>query len=102
MDKRTQIMPIIIDDKNTIYANVSLMGGEENVGLKLLSLEKVLEPIKAFSKKLSEIFEYASPEKASIEFSIELTAKSGELAALLLDAESKGGIKINLEWKNPK
>ncbi|MFD7719384.1 CU044_2847 family protein [Streptomyces sp. NPDC059814] len=38
------------------------------------------------------------PDEVSVEFGIELTAKSGRIVGLLADGEAKGAIKVTLTW----
>ena len=38
------------------------------------------------------------PKKATVEFGVEVTVKSGKLTALIVEGEGKGNLKITLEW----
>ena len=97
MKSRQQVIPIKLNDKK-IFAEVSILGGEEDVASKLPSFETVTEAIEDISSHLSSVFDKVKPDKASVEFGIQLTLESGKLAALIVKGQGSSSMKVTLEW----
>lgn len=64
----------------------------------MISAEKTFGVIKSLSKDIKSKMEAAKPDRASIEFSLELEKKGGDILSKICNASGKGGVKIKLEW----
>ena len=77
----------------TASVNDTLRGGISN-----LDFDDVAKGVEGLCLSLGAVLKKVAPTKASIEFSVGITAKSGKLTALLLDGAAEGSIKVSLEW----
>ncbi|MFD7893468.1 CU044_2847 family protein [Streptomyces sp. NPDC059743] len=72
-------------------------GFAEQVQARVESLNGVVTSV---ARSLAGPLRAVRPDEVSIEFGIELTAKSGKVVGLLADGEAKGAIKVTLTWNN--
>jgi hypothetical protein len=61
-------------------------------------LAGLVETISGVTRTVHQAIDNAKPNKAKIEFGIELGLKAGQVLAILADANSKSTLKITLEW----
>ena len=71
---------------------------EKEVALRDYDFSSVLSTITSLSTSLLEAVKAAKPKKASLEFTLELSAEAGQLTALLVKGGGKGIVKVALEW----
>lgn len=75
-------------------------GGPRQVGVaQALSFDGVRDTIEAVASHVAQVWERVKPAEASVEFGLSLTAKSGKLTGLLVDAGGSGSLKVTLTWK---
>ncbi|MFH8519406.1 CU044_2847 family protein [Streptomyces gelaticus] len=67
----------------------------DRVQARVESLQGVVTSV---ARSLAEPLRAVRPDEVSVEFGIELTAKSGKVVGLLADGETKGSIKVTLTW----
>lgn len=67
----------------------------DRVQARVESLHSVVTSV---ARSLAVPLRAVRPDEVSVEFGIELTAKSGKVVGLLADGEAKGAIKITLTW----
>jgi hypothetical protein len=67
----------------------------DRVQARVESLQGVVTSV---ARSLAEPLRSVRPDEVSVEFGIELTAKSGKIVGLLADGEAKGSIKVTLTW----
>ncbi|WNI22485.1 CU044_2847 family protein [Streptomyces sp. ITFR-16] len=67
----------------------------DRVQARVESLQSVVTSV---ARSLAVPLRAVRPDEVSVEFGIELTAKSGKVVGLLADGEAKGAIKITLTW----
>lgn len=72
-------------------------GFAEQVQARVESLQSVVTSV---ARSLAGPLRAVRPDEVSVEFGIELTAKSGKIVGLLADGEAKGGIKVTLTWND--
>ena len=102
MATRQQVVPIRLDDSTTINAAVTFLGGEEDVKSSLFKLDDVTDQIRAISRHFATVLDDAKPDKAGLEFGIQLSVKEGRLTALLVSGEATATLKVSLEWGGTK
>jgi len=82
-------------------------GGITDVGVRTLlrkvkKLTDFKETIRSVALSVHESFaelpDETVPDKVSVEFSIEISGKSGQLIGVLAEAGAKAAIKVNVEW----
>jgi Trypsin-co-occurring domain 1 len=84
-----------------LFAEVSPLGGDENVSAHIPSLDEVGVTIAAIADQLSGTLKRLAPTTATIEFALELGLESGKLTAILVQGSAKANVKVALEWKAP-
>ncbi|MFD0026315.1 CU044_2847 family protein [Streptomyces sp. NPDC058382] len=67
----------------------------DRVQARVESLQSVVTSV---ARSLAVPLRAVRPDEVSVEFGIELTAKSGKVVGLLADGEAKGAIKVTLTW----
>jgi hypothetical protein len=82
------------------YVQVVEGDGPRTVGLDhALSFDGVRDTISAIGGKLAEACRRVSPDEASVEFGVSLTAKSGKLTGLLVEGDGSAVLKVTLTWR---
>lgn len=64
-----------------------------------LSFEGVANTVRAIAGELHAALEAVCPDEASVEFGLDVSAKSGRLTGLLVEGEGKASLKVTLTWK---
>jgi len=98
MASRQRVLPVTVGENTVVYAYVTAIASEEEVASRILSFDGVISAIEEISKRLSTAFAAVKPDKASVEFNVEIAAESGRLTALLFGGKGSAAIKIALEW----
>ena len=103
MKDNNTLIEVKIDPDTTIWVNTFendiLNTDESDASFKIPSMDGVFNAIQKTANKFSNTLKVLSPDKASIEFNVEVTLKSGKMVAVLFGGETKSGIKVKLEWK---
>lgn len=80
-------------------AEVREGGGPTTVGLDdAFSFDGVRQTVEAVACELARAWEAARPDKASVEFSLSLSAQPGKLVGLLVDGAGQASLKVSLTW----
>ena len=67
---------------------------------RLFSFDDIRESILGISSEVVRAFEQAKPQKASVEFGIEVCVEGGHLTAMIVKGSGKANLKITLEWND--
>ena len=104
MTARTQIVPVQLADGTTVKIEASVLGGYQDVAAldKIFSFEDVASTIGSVASSMMAALRKAKPDKASVEFGVELGVESGALTTFLLQGTGTGNLKITLEWEKEK
>lgn len=71
---------------------------EEDVSRHLNQLNQVTEAIEGIAETVKQALEKVKPTKTSVEFGLELTSETGQLAAMVVKGSGKANLKITIEW----
>jgi len=72
---------------------------EEDVGAgDLLAFDGVEQSITAISQRVMAALERARPDRASVEFGIDVTVESGGLTGLLAKGSGAATLRVTLSW----
>ncbi|WFE41205.1 CU044_2847 family protein [Micromonospora sp. WMMD998] len=78
-------------------------GGPQTVTLdRALSFDGVRETVEAVAGELAQVWEQVKPSEATVAFGLALTAKSGKLTGLLVEADGQASLTVTLTWKRPE
>ncbi len=65
-----------------------------------LQLGEVQEAITGLSQLVKDAISKVAPDKASVEFGMDLSVEAGKLTALLVSGSATASFKVALEWDN--
>jgi hypothetical protein len=102
METRTEVLPVHLDEQNTMLVQVTMLdAGERKVSALKggFSFENVINSVEKISVALAKTVAKVRPTKAAIEFGIELASKEGQLTALLVQGSATANLTIKLEWE---
>ncbi len=85
-----------------IHIETTLLDGEEDVSFTLPAFKEVTEVIEGIAESVVTSLEKVKPQKASVEFGLEVALESGKLSALLVKGSGTANLKITLEWGKPE
>lgn len=63
------------------------------------SIDGVRDTVKTIATKLAEVWDEVKPAEATVEFGLQVTAKTGKLTGLLVEGGGEASIKVCLTWK---
>ncbi|MGE5636930.1 MAG: CU044_2847 family protein [Nocardioidaceae bacterium] len=73
---------------------------EQPVGIRdVLSFEGVAESIQAVAERVTAALEQAKPDKAAVEFGVDVGVESGALTGLIAKGTGSATLKVTLEWE---
>lgn len=98
MESRTEIVPVQINNNVQVMVEATIVGTEEDVAIDIRPFQEVTDAIEAITSAMVQTLEKVRPDKASVEFGIEIGVQSGKLTTLIVQGSSKGNMKITLEW----
>ena len=101
METRTEIIKAELANGGTLHIQATILGGEEEVVFALPSFEGVTHAIEGIAQSVVSTLEKVKPQKASVEFGLEVALESGQLTALLVKGSGTSNLKITLEWGEP-
>jgi len=98
VETRTEIIKAELANGGTLHIQATILGGEEEVAFMLPSFEGVTHAIEGIAQSVVSTLEKVKPQKASVEFGLEVALESGQLTALLVKGSGTSNLKITLEW----
>ncbi len=96
-------VPVKLDDDTIIRIEATQIEGEV-VGegyiasVELPSFQQVTDTIKSMAKSFVAMWNEVQPNKASVEFGVEVGFEPGNLTALLVKGSGKGHLTVTVEW----
>jgi hypothetical protein len=103
METRTRIISAQLSDGTPVKIAASDLGGDMDVAMdlnKILPFKQVTDTIEGIAKETLAAIRKVKPDKASIEFGVEVGIESGALTACLVKGTGTANLKITLEWAN--
>jgi hypothetical protein len=100
MERTTEIVPVQTANGKIVQVQVTALGGEEDIAISdyLPSFEEVTDAIEEISSAMVGAIGKIKPQRASVEFGVEVAAQEGKLTALLVQGSGTASVKITLEW----
>ena len=102
MVTRTEPVKVQTPDGTIVHVEATLLGGEEDVAGGFLSFDGVADALKEVSKMLVTAIDLVKPQKASVEFGLEMAVESGKLTAMLVKGSGTATLNVMLEWDKSK
>jgi hypothetical protein len=76
---------------------------ERPVGIgDVLPFEGLSNSIEAIAERMTAAFDRVKPDRAAVEFGVDVGVESGGLTALIVKGTGTATIKVTLEWQNSK
>src|SRR5262245_50222299 len=100
MPTREKIIHVELSDGTQVAMRATVLNPEQPVAAfdKVLPFTQVTEIITGVAGELATALRTVKPDKASVEFGIEVAIETGQLTALLVQGTSTANLKITLEW----
>ena len=98
METRTEIIKAELINGATLHIQATVLGGEEEVGFSLPSFKEITDAIEGIAESVVTTLKKVKPQKASVEFGLEVALEAGQLTALLVKGSGTSNLKITLEW----
>ncbi len=98
MDTRTAITRAELANGTIVDIQTTALGGEEEIAFSTPSFKEVTDVIEGIAESLITSLQKVKPNRASVEFGLEVALESGRLKALLAKGTSTSNLKITLEW----
>ncbi|THJ74739.1 CU044_2847 family protein [Candidatus Frankia alpina] len=84
------------------FVEVSGPGGPQNVAAGgAFSFEGVRQALEEIGGQLSRAWQAVRPDEASVEFGVNVTAKSGKLAAVIVEGGAEASLTVTMTWRRP-
>jgi hypothetical protein len=105
MSDPTQNVRVCLPNGTNIWVEAKQLGPREADAAALeglteaLSLDAVRRAIEGVAALVRETIDQAKPDKASVEFGLELGLESGQLTALWVKGSGKANLKVTLSWE---
>lgn len=95
---RVQLPKDVSDTSARFSVEISFPEGDVRVSDREYGFDDFANSLEALTKALHTTIQKIAPNKASIEFGIEIGLESGKLTALLVKGSGKANLKVILEW----
>lgn len=94
--------PVLVRAGGTeFYMEVAEAGGPQTVGLDdVLSFDGVRDTVSAICRELAKAWEAVKPSEATVEFALNVAARSGKLTGLVVEGGGQASLKVTLTWKD--
>lgn len=96
---RTEVVKIETTSGKIFHVEATLLGGEEDVASGLMSFDGVADALQEISKAVVATIDAVKPQKASVEFGLEVAVESGKLTAMLVKGSGTASLNVTLEWE---
>ena len=101
MEARTEIIKTELANGTIMLIQATVLGGEEEVAFTLPTFKEVTNAIEGIAVGVASSLQKVKPQKASVEFGLEVALEAGQLTALLVKGSGTSNLKITLEWGEP-
>jgi hypothetical protein len=99
MDEDFTILEVAVGEGTTLQVVALDYGGAQDVAaLGPVSLDRVIDTIKDLAGSIKSAIETIAPERASVEFGVQVAVKAGKLSALLVEGSGQAFRKVALGW----
>jgi len=99
--ERRDLVTAELGDGVIIHVEARRAGdSEEDVGIgKALAFDGVIDSIEANSRSMTAALAKAKPDKATVEFGLDIAVEAGQLTSLLVKGSGTATLTVTLEWE---
>ncbi|BCL84663.1 hypothetical protein ccbrp13_71280 [Ktedonobacteria bacterium brp13] len=103
MDVKRKVIGAELENGEMLYIEATPLGGEQLIGTSLPeSFRQVTDVIEGLAESIVTTLQKVKPDKASVEFGLQVAVESGKLTSLLVQGSGNANLKITLEWGGEK
>ncbi|MCU7725622.1 hypothetical protein ODJ79_17985 [Actinoplanes sp. KI2] len=97
--RQTQQTLVELDDGKKIYVQIASTAEAKDVAFSdALKFDGAVEAIRGIARSIRHVLDDAKPDRASIEFSLDIAVESGVLTTVLVKGSGEASLTITLEW----
>ena len=94
------LVKVDLGNGRTVAVEALNVSPERPVGIgDVLSFDGVTKSIEAIAERMTAALERVKPDKAAVEFGIDVGVESGALTALVVKGTGSATLKVTLEWQ---
>jgi hypothetical protein len=97
-EENTRYIAVKLPDEQIIHLEAEILGGREDVAFGMPDFAEVTNAVEGIARAIGGVLERVKPQKAAVEFGVEIALESGQLTAILVKGAGKANLKITLEW----
>ena len=103
-NNQDKIISMAMSEDSFIKVRATVLDGGQNVAnvSELIQFKEVTDMIEKIADATMETLKKVKPDKASVEFGIEIAIEAGVATALIVKGSGTGNLKITLEWGKDK
>lgn len=98
---KTRPVKVTLANGTTVIVQAQSVGGEASVGIKSVPFDRIVGAVEGVAQSLTQVWEKAKPNRATVEFGVDFAWDTGELLAMFVDGSTTASMKITLEWGEP-
>jgi hypothetical protein len=103
MADQTHVESVLLPDGARLQIEVRAPSGYQEVGaLDALSFDSVTKALESLGTSLSGALARMKPDKAAIEFGMEIAVEAGKLTTLICQGKTTANFTVKLEWEKPR
>jgi Trypsin-co-occurring domain 1 len=88
------------EKRPTVFVEAHNVNPEQPVGIgKAFSFDGLAESIEAIAERMTAALDKVKPDRAAVEFGLDVGVESGALTALLVKGTGTATVKVTLEWE---
>lgn len=99
MGSNAEPIPVQLDNGTVVRIESTLIG-EEDVAFDIRPFKEVTDAIEGIAGAVTETLRKVKPDKATVEFGLEMAVSSGQLTAIIVQGSGKANLKITMEWQS--
>ena len=97
MESKSESIPVQLANGTVVRIEATPIG-EEEVAFDIRPFKEVTDAVEGIADAITETFRKVKPDKATVEFGVEMAISSGQLTAVIVQGSGKANLKITMEW----
>jgi hypothetical protein len=94
------LVKVDLGDGRVVAMEARNVSPEQPVGIRdVLSFDGVADSIEAVAERVTAALDKVSPQRAAVEFGVDVGVESGALTGLIAKGTGSATLKVTLEWE---
>ena len=95
------LVKVDLGDGRVVAVEAQNVSPEKPVGIgEVLSFDGLSKSIEAIAERMTATLDHVRPDRAAVEFGVDVGVESGALTALIVKGTGTATIKVTLEWQH--